>query len=39
MNLLNILLASSLIALVIIGLIGIDNVNEQIMLFLGLLIL
>jgi hypothetical protein len=39
MNLLNILLASSLIALVIIGLIGIDNVTEQIMLFLGLLIL
>ena len=39
MNLLNILLSCSLISLIIITLLEIDNVTEQIMLFLGLLIL
>ena len=39
MNLLNILLATSLITLIIITLLEVENVTEQIMLFLGLLIL
>jgi hypothetical protein len=39
MNLLNILLASSLITLILITLLQVDNVTEQMMIFIGLLII
>lgn len=39
MNLLNILLATSLITLILITLLKVENITEQMMIFLGLLIL